>query len=875
MHKLPIFIFFFLVAASINLIKAQAYSDDVNVVTPDLKKLEWKTFEAVNQIRVKQDLPELVSDSVLYRAAIDHATYLLNEKKISHSQKTKERSTPQARVRLHGGVAYSRIGENIVEIPLGMEWSNKGRKQSTVTYQAGGALMADLWRNSPGHYKNIINQNYNCSALAVAYDNNSQRLIAVQVFGYIDTPLLQVDQPDYSKELLQADKNRLPYHLKNYRFNKKDQRPIRSFRKMADHYGYITGSFKTAKKVFKGRRSGIVQEFIPLDQFDSATRSFSQVPNRRNGLYELNGKLNAPVYRRQLLKYSRRHVERGKYKITVFKQTLNLPLKKPPQTFLFPLQLNYFQTEYNLFLIKRKRLVSFKTYSRVPNETFEVKFPELSYHTGFKPYLLADKERFYEKCDTLQFQFFYAKGEISISDKMRKLLEDTLRKVPGKIVKIEAEAFASVEGEQSVNIILAKKRLDEFIKLIFPFRASEDIESSVRHQEQWNLFSKQIKGTHLEFLKKKKVDEARLMVNKHLEDTLLLRFLNEQRYSKIKLIFKSEVQEVIQSKSLPALYDSLIFEFLKSPKAGSKLLKSLEQVQCALYENPSRERFASKLEPQILNLNKFPAFTYHRLIYDYSVLKIIDDKAFDDGMHQLANSQYFPARLKDQLLYNHLALIYNKSSRHELYQIKDVQKLWDIKYLNQEFYFRKYKKRQNPKAAETADPLIIIQTLPQLIEAGSGLGVISFPADSLWRYYYLNMITSLMRQLPHIPISKIYPFLPGFKQYFHPNNSILSDEERLKYALFYSGFKRYDVARTLIEPVALKENADKQALKMYLTLIRGDFEKDSDFVNVLIEAYPKLGQEEWCDLWFNPSYLNFLLLENIKLKKFYNSHCNR
>ena len=95
---------------------AQIPSNIVHLQQPDKQRLEWLTYESINKRREKKNLPNLVWDDVLYRAAIDHSEYLLGKKKISHYQTIKGKKTPAERVKIHGGLVYTIVGENIVEI---------------------------------------------------------------------------------------------------------------------------------------------------------------------------------------------------------------------------------------------------------------------------------------------------------------------------------------------------------------------------------------------------------------------------------------------------------------------------------------------------------------------------------------------------------------------------------------------------------------------------------------------------------------------------------------------------------------------------------------------------------------------------------------
>lgn len=141
----------------------------------------------------------------------------------------------------------------------------------------------------------------------------------------------------------------------------------------------------------------------------------------------------------------------------------------------------------------------------------------------------------------------------------------------------------------------------------------------------------------------------------------------------------------------------------------------------------------------------------------------------------------------------------------------------------------------------------------------------------LQQYYYLYSIRSLYA--PILP-PRVNSLVRGFKKYFHPHDDKLSDEERLKYAYFYCALSRYETAKKLVKPIALRDNPNIEGLKFYISLMQDDFDTDHERATFLIQQFPKLGKYEWCDLWKNKSYLNALMLEDLRLKEYYNCNCN-
>lgn len=864
-----LFLSFTTVLFSISCIQAQNPLDPVNLSKPDSALLEVLTFHAVNELRHEKNLQDLIWDDVLIRAAKDHADYLIKEKKLSHYQTIKGKRTPADRVKIHGGIIYSAIGENIVEIPLGKTLNIKGLKRSSLTYQSSAKTMALAWKNSPGHYKNIISKNFNCSAIAVTYDSSSQRLIAVQVFAYAATPSASFILPDYSEKLMNSDVADLPYKLKNYKYKNRYKKSIKGFENLMIDRGCITGSYKTAKKTFRGRRSGITQEFISITQFDSASKEYSGVPNRRNGMHELNGKLTKPVYRRKLLKYSRQNTEREYLIDFSF-----IRIKKRTTMFVCPLYSNSAGWEYNLFLLKSKRLVAYRTYINVPGELFTEYFPDLTFENSFKELERQKKYDLYNTFDTLTYKIYYSPGEVEIRNDIIAEISNSMSSMNGKIIHVNASAFASVEGEKEVNEQLAKKRMAKFMDLITPFKDSFMVAPKLIAREQWIMFNKQITGTKFEHLKKLKRDDVRAFINKNKKDSLLMNILNEERYMEFTIIWKKEHKDEIPLPDVKYIYDSLALKINNSEKKDANLLREMEKIQMALYFQLSRISPDSITLPDVPEVPDYPVFNYHKLIFRYWVLKDIPENDFYYEYRNLVTSKEFPSRLKSQAIYNNLVFLYQQYLNKKIFHFLSAREIDCSKYRQSRFYFKKFKNMKcfnKPAFPIKPAEYFIVKEIPNLITRGIGIKGNAFPNTQLKKYYYIRTIELLY---PNVPLQReIFSILPQIKPLYHPIDSLLTDEERLRLAFFYNCFRKFDISKSLLEPIAMRKQPNLPALKLYLTLLYDDYKDEHEYILRLINEFPRLGKTEWCDLWYNPDYLNFLLLEDLELKNFYNCNC--
>lgn len=845
---------------------SQVETQLVDLESPDAKRMEWITFESVNKLRQDKKIPDLIWDDVLYRAAKDHADYLIERKKLSHSQKNHEKRAPFNRVKIHGGIDYTLVGENLVSVTLGTQLNLNGGVHNTLTYNTSGQTMALLWKSSREHYRNIISEKYKYSALAVSYDNTTQRLVAVQVFGFSNNPPLSVQKPDYSNQLLKTSTKKLPYRLNRYRFNEKDQYAIDKFHKLDMDRGYLTGKYSTAKRIFKGRRSGITQEFIQISDYDSNSVNFAMVPNRRNGLYELNGSLSKPVYRRELLKYSRLHTNRG-YII----YTKCIKIKGPTKELIYPLIPNSSGYEYNLFLLKNKRLVSHRTYMMIPSQLFTTPFPKMDFVAEFVNYEPPPKYKTYRTYDTLNLKVFYRVCETEIDSNMQVEILAGLDSIKGKVVDFQASAYASIEGTLSLNRKLAHERMAQFISLARPWLKGINLKDRLFVGENWELFYEQIEDTLLTQLGQLSKNEVRNYINRHKNNSAIRKLLNEERYMEFRIISAQDTKVPIVINQDPVqMYDSLLSLLNATKNPRMDLIKATEQAQLSYYNYLSqKDSITSYPMIPIPYLEKHKEFEYHSLVFRFVVLNTLTANDFYFRLHDIGYTRYFPGRLKNDLIYNNLLLIYNSYLQGNLNQL--VPNVSCYRMRQRDFYFQNFKDI-TCYYTKYNDDYHTLSELPKFITMQIKIYKEKYTHD-LWKYYYLNMITTQSNMVPFE--TGVYRYLYGFKKYFHPNNELLTDEERLKYSYFYCAIKKYHLAKELIEPIAIRDNPHIEGLKLYITLKYEDFEQLHDFTNYLITQFPRLGKSEWCDLWKNPSYLNALLLEDLKLKKFYNCNCNR
>lgn len=107
-------------------------------------------LEKTNAIRRNQGLPPLSASKAADEVAQYHSDNMVTHQFFSHTDH--EGTSPSDRAD-QMGVTWSAIAENIANIPWHENVSGCG---DTRTAEALAECMVEGWRNSPGHYRNMI-----------------------------------------------------------------------------------------------------------------------------------------------------------------------------------------------------------------------------------------------------------------------------------------------------------------------------------------------------------------------------------------------------------------------------------------------------------------------------------------------------------------------------------------------------------------------------------------------------------------------------------------------------------------------------------------------------------------------------------------------
>lgn len=157
-------------------------NDVLNIDNFNETLLEQLLEVEINNLRSQIDLPPLFRESILTYAARDQNLFQVQNSQMSHIQDSDDKRSVSKRIHHFGG-NFRWSGENVQYLGFVIYTDNYGQQVKTNTYKHTAIEIAENWKRSPGHYGNIINNQFKFVGTSIALDLKKQALYATQVFG--------------------------------------------------------------------------------------------------------------------------------------------------------------------------------------------------------------------------------------------------------------------------------------------------------------------------------------------------------------------------------------------------------------------------------------------------------------------------------------------------------------------------------------------------------------------------------------------------------------------------------------------------------------------------------------------------------------------
>lgn len=490
----------------------------------------------VNKIRKKEKAEPLENRQELLPAAQDHADYMRRKSKLTHIHRfNRYKKTPKNRVNFYGR-QFALVGENVQLNNLHLEASPNDKKNPPLTtYEKLARELVLSWKNSPPHFRNMIDPEFKSTYTALSVSANGE-VYACQLFGgsvFKNTYEEQADSLNYKPE-------------SNQRCNFcKNRIPVGHVELGADSsifFVYRTPlrwpSYRESRmRLFNPWNDGLAADIVLKSQYPCDSADFF------NGRRGVRGIPLPPVYRKD-------------FHIGIF-QTYILLGKVP----------GYIKEDFevNVTVVKNKRTCSNIIYNMIPSSyyvhiplNFEIEAKDLT-KTDYIP-------------DTLTAALFFNKGAVEPVDTvMLQKLSAFLKANKGKIDRVNLEGYASIEGSAEANTHLYKQRA-EYLSRILVANGIAEKQISLKVNENFADFREDVAGTAFADLATK----TDIELKNALKDPELVKklepILAKHRYVHVSITSRDTVQMLVTKEMVQELFHQAVAT--KNRKLAAELQKA-------------------------------------------------------------------------------------------------------------------------------------------------------------------------------------------------------------------------------------------------------------------------------------------------------------
>jgi len=463
----------------------------------DKQELRKELFKKINILRKSKGVQPLILHVDLQKAAQLHADYMQKNRKLSHEERIDSLRTPKKRIKQFSK-KFNVFGENI----LYTKPKKTPIKKSLLKRIAHEMFIA--WKNSPGHYANMISDDYTHGDFGFAYDKKSRRIYAAHVFGGIGISIegqlssnafeIKTQAEDETVDCfdLMGSKRNIAINLGNaVRIEGKD---------ILLYYH----DKRVVAELIENKNDGFAIDVIQRNQFECEKKNSLDVSEIYDGI------LLKPVYKKELFANNQ---SKSAYRLITKIGELPAHLIGKDIQMSMILIKNGVKCDYNYPIT-----ISRKDYDLLP----------------FPPNLQQE---------TIDFVM---EGIVGMEDVYFNFDRDETKasNVPELLVKtgihsIDIMSYSSVEGNENDNITLHNERAKFIKKFLLAEIENNEISIKSDAKENWDLCKIQLELFGLDDL----IDEEKEVIRKYINKNSNSQWkeaLEKQRVSKARIFYEGK-----------------------------------------------------------------------------------------------------------------------------------------------------------------------------------------------------------------------------------------------------------------------------------------------------------------------------------------------
>jgi uncharacterized protein YkwD len=478
--------------------------------------LNKEVLKHINSLRKSLNVPDLADNDTLSKAAEFHSDYMVKQQDLTHDERSELTKTPTLRVKKFKGKNFESVGENVlytrsIELPL------KKKDLELIALE-----MFTSWKESPGHYANMIDPEYTHSGLGFAYDPKKRVIYATNVLARKGCEI-----PNQLSENAFAVKEEIPNCDESFKgfmnlvLNMGNGIEIKENEVLLYHHNvnYI-------ERIFKNENDGLAVDLVSRDQFQCG------LPNRLDASAIYDGVLLEPIYKKEILENN----------------TAKSDFRYIGKIGEIPDELVGLPFQPSLILIKEGRKCKYMIPVYVPSSPYELQAVE--------PELVNPKNIVLLKEGIVAVDLIPYEFKTNVITPIKKA---DLSKRELEIEAVQIKTYSSVEGDSTHNSYLHEARAESILKELQNSLSLNDGQSQIDAKENWELMDFQLLYFQKDDLKALSHDSLKRLIASGDQTLNWDSLLFQQRvshaliYYKGKLEPESSVDDLIEMNLLTAL----------------------------------------------------------------------------------------------------------------------------------------------------------------------------------------------------------------------------------------------------------------------------------------------------------------------------------
>lgn len=415
----------------------------------DKEILRAELADRINDLRESKGLKRLIFSDTLREAAEFHSDYMAKYDKLGHDEKKSKYATPTKRVKAFKGKDFVTVGENVLytkpqKFPL-------NKKQLTELADE----MFTAWKNSPGHYANMIEPEYVYGDLGFKTNMKKQIVFATQVFGtrgYVVEG--QLSKNDFGLMRAPADCDREYNNLSNIALNIGNAVRIEGSEVVLYFH-----DIEFFKRIVTNPKDGIAIDFVSRDQVACGK------PNQLDLSPIYDGILLKPIYSRELFADNRAESD---YRIIT--KVADVPESMQGVDY-----------SASVILIRNGKACKYIYPAFVPGKSYDLR--PITPNIKDEPAISYLNEGIVHS-QRLNYDFK--------TNKVNAIKPPKIEKYDSRIYSIDINSFSSVEGDSVHNAYLHTSRADFIRKDLRSRLNAQDDLFKINAKENWELMNFQL-----------------------------------------------------------------------------------------------------------------------------------------------------------------------------------------------------------------------------------------------------------------------------------------------------------------------------------------------------------------------------------------------